>query len=164
MKILNWLSAAATAVLAVALPGCDTVVLQEIKPGITTADEVRARLGPPGFEFSNADGSVTWEYTRQPAGVHCYMITLGSDRIVRSLDQVLTEANYAKAREGMDRDAIRRLFGAPARVQVFDNLREEVWEWHIEGIPHNEETYLNAHFDTSSGLLKKAGKRVAMKG
>ena len=121
-------------------------------------------MGNPGFEFRNEDGSVTWEYSRQPAGVHCYMITLGPDQIVRSLDQVLTEANFAKAREGMTRDQIRRLLGRPASSVVFDNLHEEVWEWHIEGTPHNEETYLDIFFDTSSGLLKKAGKRVAMKG
>ena len=164
MKTKNWIATAIAAIAAAILPACDSVVLQDIKPGVTTAVELRAKMGNPGFEFRNEDGSVTWEYSRQPSGVHCYMITLGPDQIVRSLDQVLTEANYAKAREGMTRDQIRRLLGRPASSVVFDNLREEVWEWHIEGTPHNEETYLNIFFDTSSGLLKKAGKRVAMKG
>lgn len=164
MKTKNWIATAIAAIAAAILPACDSVVLQDIKPGVTTAVELRAKMGNPGFEFRNEDGSVTWEYSRQPSGVHCYMITLGPDQIVRSLDQVLTEANYAKAREGMTRDQIRRLLGRPASSVVFDNLREEVWEWHIEGTPHNEETYLNVFFDTSSGLLKKAGKRVAMKG
>ena len=49
-------------------------------------------------------------------------------------------------------------------METFDNLREEVWEWRIEGVPHNEETYLNVLFDTGDGLVKKSGKRVAMKG
>jgi hypothetical protein len=31
-------------------------------------------------------------------------------------------------------------------------------------MPHNEETYFNVYFDTESGLVKRAGKRVAMKG
>jgi len=91
------------------------------------------------------------------------MITLGPDQVVRQLDQVLTEANYAKARPGMTRDQIRRLLGRPARVETFANLGEEVWEWRIEGMPHNEETYFNVFFDTGSGLVSKAGKRVAMK-
>lgn len=164
MKTKNWITSAMAAIAAAILPACDSVVLHDIKPGVTTAVELRAKMGNPGFEFRNEDGSVTWEYSRQPAGVHCYMITLGPDQIVRSLDQVLTEASYAKAREGMTRDQIRRLLGRPASSVVFDNLREEVWEWHIQGTPHNEETYLNIFFDTSSGLLKKAGKRVAMKG
>lgn len=163
MKLAAWITAAASAICAV-LPGCDLFLSEDIKPGITTADEVRARMGQPGFEFRNDDGTVTWEYTRQPAGVHCYMVTLGPDRIVARFEQVLTEANYAKAREGMERDAIRRLLGQPGRIEVFDNLREEVWEWRIEGTPHNEVTYFNVHFDTGTGLVKKAGKRVEMKG
>jgi len=163
MKLPAWITAAASAVCA-ALPGCDLLLTQDIRPGVTTADEVRARMGPPGFEFRNDDGSVTWEYTRQPAGVHCYMVTLGPDRIVSRFEQVLNDANYARAREGMERNAIRRLLGQPGRIEVFDNLREEVWEWRIEGTPHNEVTYFNVHFDTGTGLVKRAGKRVEMKG
>ena len=54
--------------------------------------------------------------------------------------------------------------GKPANKMVFDNLREEVWEWHIEGMPHNELTWFNVYFDTGSGLVKKAGKRVEIRG
>ena len=31
-------------------------------------------------------------------------------------------------------------------------------------MPHNELTYFNVYFDTGSGLLKKAGKRVEVRG
>ena len=117
-------------------------------------------MGNPALEFTNDDGTVTWEYTRQPAGVHCYMITLGPDQVVRKLEQVLNESSYAKAREGMTRDQVRRLLGKPANKMVFDNLREEVWEWKIEGVPPNQPTFFNVYFDTGSGLVKKAGKRV----
>lgn len=160
MKKTNWISAALTAITAAILPACDIIVLPEIKPGITTGVEVRAKMGNPGFEFRNEDGTVTWEYTRQPAGVHCYMITLGADQVVQKLEQVLNDSNYAKAREGMTRDQIRRLLGKPANKMVFDNLREEVWEWKIEGVPPNQPTFFNVYFDTGSGLVKKAGKRV----
>jgi len=160
MKKTHWISAALATITAAILPACDLVVLPEIKPGITTAVELRAKMGNPGFEFTNDDGTVTWEYTRQPAGVHCYMITLGPDQVVRKLEQVLNEGNYAKAREGRPRDQIRRLLGKPANRMVFDNLREEVWEWKIEGVPPNQPTFFNVHFDTGSGLVKKAGKRV----
>lgn len=163
MKSRNWITAALAAICSI-LPGCDSFVLQDIKPGVTTAVEVRAKLGNPGFEFRNDDGSVTWEYTRQPAGVHCYMITLGPDRIVRQVDQVLTEANYARVREGMSKNDIRRLFGAPASRVVFDNLREEIWEWRIEGMPPMEETYFMVHFDTGNGGVKKTSKRVQHRG
>jgi len=118
MKPRNWISAALAAICSI-LPGCDSFALKDIRPGVTTAVEVRAKLGNPGYEFRNEDGSVTWEYTRQPAGVHCYMVTLGPDKIVRQLDQVLNEANYTKASAGMTREQIRRLLGRPARVETF---------------------------------------------
>ena len=164
MHLNRWLSNAIAAVASALLPACDSFVLQEIKPGISTAAEVRAHLGNPGNEFANPDGSVTWEYTRQPQGVDCYMITLGRDQIVVSMEQVLTDANYAKAREGMSQPEILRLLGTPASKVAYNNLHENIWEWRIRGTTAAEETYFNAHFDLSSGLLKKAGKRVAQRG
>ncbi len=164
MKIPAWLTAALTALASVLLPACDVVNLPAIKPGITTAAEVRERLGEPGAQYQNRDGTVTWEYDRQPAGVHCYMITLGSNQVVQAIDQVLNEANYARAREGMDREEVRRLYGRPGSIAQFDNLREEIWEWRIEGTPPMDETYFMVHFDQRTGLLKKTSKRVAMRG
>ena len=164
MSLIRWLSTAGAAIASVLLPACDSVVMQEIKPGISTAAEVRARLGEPGNEFTNPDGSVTWEYTRQPQGVDCYMITLGRDQIVLSMDQVLNDANYAQIREGMTPPEVLRQLGTPASKVIYNNLQEEVWEWRIRGTPNSEETYFNAHFNTNSSLLKKAGKRVAQRG
>lgn len=164
MKLRHWISNALGALLAACLPACDMVNLPNIKPGITSASEVRSRMGNPGFEFSNPDGSVTWEYSRQPSGVHCYMITIGGDQIVRAIEQVLTEANFARVRDGMSRDEIRRLLGAPASKIVFDNLGEDIWEWRVEGTPSTEETYFMVHFDLKTGGVRKTAKRVAMKG
>lgn len=164
MKVPAWLSAALAAISAALLPACDVFNLQEIKPGITTAAEVRSRMGNPGFEFSNDDGSVTWEYSRQPNGSKCYMITIGRDQIVQKLEQVLTEANLANIRDGMSRDEVRRRLGAPGSQVVFDNLGEDIWEWRIEGMPVMDETYFMVHFDLASGGVKKTSRRVASKG
>lgn len=164
MKLPAWLSSALAALGAALLPACDAINLPEIKPGITTATEVRSRLGNPGFEFSNEDGSVTWEYSRQPNGTTCYMITIGQDQIVEKMEQVLNEANFAKVRDGMSREEIRRLFGAPASTVVFRNLGEDIWEWRIEGMPPMEETYFMVHFDLATGGVKKTSKRIAAKG
>jgi len=163
MKLPAWITAAASAVFAV-LPGCDYVNMQEMKPGVTTQAEVRSRMGEPGFVHRNDDGTVTWEYARQPEGTNCYMITFDSKQIISKVEQVLNEANYGKVRPGMSPDDIRRLFGAPARKQVFDNLREEIWEWRIEGMPPMEETYFMVHFDTATGGVKKTSKRIQPRG
>lgn len=164
MTMPAWIRAALAALGAALLPACDAINLPEIKPGLTTAGEVRSRLGNPGFEFSNEDGSVTWEYSRQPNGTTCYMITIGRDQIVSKMEQVLTEANFARVREGMSRDEIRRLLGAPASKVVFDNLGEDIWEWRVAGMPVMDETYFMVHFDLASGGVKKTSRRIAAKG
>lgn len=163
MKLPAWITTAATALIAAALPACDAVNLPEIKPGLTTQAEVRSRMGEPGFVHWNDDGTATWEYSRQPSGTRCYMISFGQDNIVSKLEQVLNDATYAKVREGMSKDDVRRLLGAPGSKVVFDNLGEEIWEWRIEGTPPLDETYFMVHFDTGHGGVKKTSKRIQQK-
>jgi len=162
MKLPAWISATASAIIAV-MPGCDYVNMQEMKPGITTQAEVRARMGEPGFVHWNDDGTATWEYARQPSGTNCYMISFGSNQVITKIEQVLNDANYGKVHPGMSKDDIRRLFGAPGTKQVFNNLREEIWEWHIEGMPPMDETYFMVHFETDNGGVKKTSQRVQPK-
>jgi hypothetical protein len=164
MKLPAWITTALATIMATLLPACDAINLPEIKPGITTSAEVRARMGEPGFKHWNNDGTATWEYSRQPSGVQCYMITFGTDQIVKTMEQVLNDANYARVRDGLSKDDVRRLLGAPGSKMVFDNLREEVWEWRVEGMPPMDETYFMVHFDTNHGSVKKTSKRVAPKG
>lgn len=164
MKLSAWITTAATALATALLPACDGVNLQEIKPGITTAAEVRARMGEPGFQHWNDDGTATWEYSRQPSGMQCYMISFDRTQVVSKIEQVLIDANYAKVRDGMAKDDVRRLLGAPASKVVFDNLKEEIWEWRIEGMLPTDETYFMVHFDTRHGAVKKTSQRVAVRG
>lgn len=156
MKLPAWIAALLTALL----PACDMVNLPEIKPGITSQAEVRSRMGEPGFIHRNDDGTVTWEYSRQPAGVHCYMIRFDRQEIVATLEQVLTPATYARITPGLTQDEVRRLLGQPGSRQTFDNLGESVWEWRIEGDFRTEETFFSVHFDLADGTVRKAGQRI----
>lgn len=164
MNLPGWLSITIATVCAAVLPACDAVNLKEIRPGVTTAAEVRARMGVPSAEYPNDDGSTTWEYNRQPNGIECHMITVGPDQVVRKVEQVLTEANFARVREGMGKEEIRRLLGRPGSVNTFARLQEEVWDWQVAGTMPNEEAHFHVHFDTGSGLVKKTSRRVEPKG
>ncbi|RIX48390.1 MAG: hypothetical protein D3M94_05775 [Rhodocyclales bacterium GT-UBC] len=161
MPLPEWLS---NILIAALRPAADAVFLPRIEPGRTTTDQVRQHLGQPGEVFSEADDKFTWEYSRQPSGVHCYMITFGRDQMVQKLEQVLNEANYARVRPGMNGDEIRRLLGMPGSKVVFDNLGEEIWEWHIESHQPGEESYFMVHFDLTRRAVSKTSRRVAMKG
>jgi SmpA / OmlA family len=164
MKPTKWIAAAAAALGAALLPACDGVNLQALKPGVSTAEEVRARMGPPSAEHANADGSVTYEYNRQPQGADCYMITIGRDRIVQRIEQVLTEANLARVQPGMDRDDVRRLLGGPGSVSQFPAVNEEVWDWRVAGMLPTEEAHFHVHFDAATGLVTRTTRRVEPKG
>ena len=164
MKTPHWLATATSALAAAFLPACDAINLKEIKPGVSTAAEVRSRMGNPAEEYRNTDGSITWEFNRQPNGIDCYMITIGPDQIVQKVEQVLTEANMAKIVAGMDRDDVRRLLGKPGSIITYPNSNEEVWDWRVAGMIPTEEAHFHTHFDPETGLVKRTSRRVEPKG
>ncbi|THF60789.1 outer membrane protein assembly factor BamE [Pseudothauera nasutitermitis] len=148
---------------ALGLPACDAYNLRALQPGVSTAAEVRERLGPPQVEWPNADGSVTWEYSRQPEGVECYMITLGTDGILRGVEQVLNEAGFARVQPGMSGDEVLRLLGRPATRQFFELKGEAMWSWLIErSTVVTDRTYFTVSFDRA-GQVTGTGRNVIPK-
>lgn len=149
---------------AIGLPACDYFNLQELKPGVSTAMDVRDRFGPPGMEWKNDDGSVTWEYSRQPEGTKCYMITIGPDNVLRSVDQVLNETGFARIQRGMTGDEVRRVLGKPASRQYFELSKETVWNWRIEPPPPSSDaTFFTVHFN-SDGRVAKTSRNTEYRG
>jgi hypothetical protein len=164
MKTPHWLNVAITALAATGLPGCDAINIQDLKPGVSTATEVRSRMGNPAQEYRNADGTVTWEFNRQPNGIDCYMITIGPDQVMQKIEQVLTESNMAKVVAGMDRAEVRRVLGAPGSKVTYQNSQEEVWDWRVAGTIPTEEAHFHVHFDPATGIVKRTSRRVEPKG
>lgn len=150
---------------AAVLPGCDAAIyLDELKPGITTAAEVRQRMGEPGSEYAHADGSFVWEYNRQPQGVHTHMLRFGPDRVLQRIEQVLSDENYARLKTGMDQDEVQRILGKPGSRSSFPLKREEVWDWRVEGMPAHEEWHFYAHFSMDTGRLVNTTKMTLPRG
>ena len=58
------------------------------------------------------------------------MITIGPDGKMSALRQVLKPADFAKVQPGLDKAAVRRLLGRPAKTSRYDlKPDEEHWEW-----------------------------------
>jgi outer membrane protein assembly factor BamE (lipoprotein component of BamABCDE complex) len=139
----------------IGLGGCKPYGLAQIQPGVTTDAEVRQWLGEPGMEWRNEDGSVTLEYSGQPAGTQCHMITVGPDRIVRSVEQVLNERNFARIKAGMVREEVQRIIGRPANTQFFALSQERVYNWNVDGGPTiTDPVFFTVHFDTSGHVTR----------
>ena len=121
------------------------------------AQQVQAKLGAPASVWKNADGSEVWEYPRGPLGVETYMVTLGSDRAVREVRQVLSEEYISKLHAGMSRDEVRRLVGRPRYVGLSDHTDEEIWSWRYrEWKVRTMDLYVQ--FDRPTGTLKRVSK------
>jgi len=127
-----------------------------VNPG-ASAQQLETLMGAPANVWKNADGSEVWEYPRGPLGVETYMVTLGSDRTVREVRQVLSDETISKLHVGMSRDEVRRLLGRPRDIGFSSLNDEEIWSWRYrEARVRNMELYVQ--FDRPSGALKSISR------
>ena len=136
------------------LAACEEFAIKDLRPGVSTGFEVRDRLGPPGIEWRNGDGTVTWEYSMQPAGVTCYLITIDANNVVQAVDQVLTEAQFARITPGLDETQVRRLIGKPAKTTFHALKQETVHDWLIDNSDRLALVYFNVYFDQQGRVVR----------
>lgn len=152
----SFLKTLAAVAASVGFYGCDGIHLDALKPGLSTAQEVRERLGNPAAEWPNPDGSVTWEYPRGPEGFQCWMITLSDRGVLLRIDQVLTAENFARIEKGWTPEQVRRLLGKPATIVTFPLKPEVVWDWRIEPRNSGNKAYFHVHFTVGDSGEKNA--------
>lgn len=153
MKLSMMLTTLALA--ATMLVGCDAQKIMKLEEGVSTEADVKQQFGEPNAVFPNADGSRTFEYTRQPAGQENYFITIGADGKMTSLRQVLKASEFAKIVPGMDKDQVRRVIGRPAKSTKFDlKPDEEHWDWRwLDG---QQSKIFTATFNPAGKVVKTA--------
>lgn len=142
------------AALFCALTGCSN--LDQLKPGITRADEVISLLGEPSMRWDLVDGSQLWEYAGVPSFEENRLLVIGRDRILRELRNPHSDQYFNQISIGMDQDEVRRVLGRPLSVQKFALSQQEVWDWLIEHHMKSEWRF-NVHFDTA-GLVTAVSK------
>lgn len=151
---------------SVFLVGCEAFLTHHpssITVGMSVA-EVRARLGEPDAIYPPfAMGDEMWEYSQQPMGKTCYMLTL-QNGVVSHVEQVLTPARFASVSVGLSVDEVLRLLGKPASQVRFERSGEDVYEWHFEGDNPLQDVYFLVHFDSSRQTVKRTSQRMVMRG
>lgn len=141
-----------------ALFGCDIRML-DLKPGVSTAAEVKRAMGEPTFEWKEPDGGVTWEFPRGPSGSVTYMVDMRPDGILKEIRQVLKEEYFAKIRPGLSKDEVRKLIGRPAETMTFPLKKEEVWSWKFEQ-GSGQYWHFHAHFELDGRIVTATRNRV----
>jgi outer membrane protein assembly factor BamE (lipoprotein component of BamABCDE complex) len=141
----------------------ESMQLAGLTPGVSTEADVRNQMGRPETERVYPDGAKRLEYPRGPAGVHTFMVDIGSDGRLKAISQVLTAANFAKIHVGMSEDEVRALLGKPTEIAVFPLKPETVWSWHWHEGGVTGDAYFNAHFGPD-GLVYTTSRSDVMRG
>jgi hypothetical protein len=130
MRLLKGIVMASWLASVLALVGCDPQKIAKLEEGVATEADVKKQFGEPQAAYNEADGSKTFEYSRQPEGQVAWMITIGADGKMSALRQVLKPAEFAKVAPGIDKTQVRRLLGKPGKTAKFDlKPDEEHWDW-----------------------------------
>jgi hypothetical protein len=130
MRLLKGMIMASWLASVLALVGCDQQKIAKLEEGVATEADVKKQFGEPQATYNEADGSKTFEYSRQPEGQVAWMITIGADGKMSALRQVLKPAEFAKVTPGIDKTQVRRLLGKPGKTAKFDlKPDEEHWDW-----------------------------------
>jgi len=117
---------------ALALAGCASFDGGGLAPGRSTAKDVEAAMGMPAEQLKVSGGDSLWFYPKQPYGRRTYAVRVGSDGVVRSVEQVLTEENFAKIVAGVTtRGQVRELLGPPYQTTHIDRSQRDVWTYAI---------------------------------
>lgn len=141
--------ASIAALAAASLAGCDYVAQKKLIEGQHSEHDVRTLMGVPTLVWDRPDGSREWDYVRAPQGVETLRVTIGSDGRYRGMTQLLTAANFAKAKPGMTGEELTRLYSRPTEVERFPLKPELVWSWRYQ--EDGFKWRFNAHFDPTTG-------------
>lgn len=124
-----------TASLAAAglLAACQTYSPEHFVPGTPLA-QVEAAVGPRTAAYPQPDGGQRVEYARGPFGRHTFMVDVDAAGRVTGVEQVLTEANFARIATGHTRDQVLRVIGHPSNVGFIGYQQRALWSYRYDAI------------------------------
>ena len=126
-----------------------------LRPGISSAGEVRAAMGPPAREWRDGDGSLQWAYPQGPMGMKTFMARFGPDGRLLALENVLDTEHFARIQPGVsDQAFVSRLLGPPFKVTDFDRRNEQAWDWRYRDV-WTARARFTVIFDRATGVVKE---------
>ena len=119
--------------LTVVLVACASYNGTGLRTGEARLEDVVRVMGTPAMRWQDPDGSLQLAYPRGPEGIHTFMVKLGPDGRLQSIENVLDEAHLARIRPGMTKAQVLRILGppdyGPGRTTYFKARDELVWDW-----------------------------------
>jgi hypothetical protein len=119
-------------VLGVALlAGCSSYGPGNLQAGQSEADAI-ARMGQPSERTVLPGGGARLDFARGPMGAHTYRVELDASGRVRSIDQLLTEANFDIVKRDDSPQQVRDRLGPPSEARGGWRGLGEVWSYRYD--------------------------------
>ena len=121
--------------------------------------DLRAKMGAPKGEYSNADGSRTLAYPTGPLGTDTYMAEVAPGGQVRAVHNALKDETFQRINPGMTRDDVLRLIGPPRDSAKFAALNQVSWEYYFQDTWGYRALFF-VNFDPNGIVVSKFTRRL----
>ncbi|MGH7186699.1 MAG: hypothetical protein ACREIB_10535 [Pseudomonadota bacterium] len=124
------LATAAAAFVARAAAGCASFDGAGLVPGKSLEAEVVALMGTPSRRSALPKGEAALYFSRLPEGRAMFVVTVGPDGVMKSIEQRLVRKNIALiAANTSKKEEVLDLFGPPGRTGRLPLMPREWWEY-----------------------------------
>ncbi len=137
-----------------ALVGCDRVATGELQVGQSTVADMKFKMGEPSEVRKSGDREI-WVYPLGPEGVKTYFMTVDPTGKLEKIDQVLTDANFARIQNGMTYEETVQILGRHGKEQRYAMSINEVtrsWKYNKD----NADLFFQVTYD-GTGRVKATG-------
>ena len=123
-----------------------------LKPGDSRLEDVLRIMGNPAMRWQDPDGAQQLAY---PRGLHTFMVQIGSDGRMHSIENVMDMKTFARIRPAMTENEVLRILGPslPSATAYFKARDELVWEWRYCD-DWNEPASFDVLFDGSKKIVR----------
>ncbi|MDP1613620.1 MAG: outer membrane protein assembly factor BamE [Sulfuritalea sp.] len=144
------------------LAACASYGGSGLMPGQARLEDVQQTMGQPALRWQDPDGSMQLAYPRGPVGFDTFMVRLGPDGTLKSIENVLDERHLATVRVGMSKEQVLRVLGPPdAGATAYFKARDElVWDWRFYAPGTYEPMRMMVLFDATAGTVRSTMVKV----
>jgi hypothetical protein len=122
--------------LTAVLAGCASFNGSGLVPGKSTGAEAEKLMGTPAQTLKLVNGDTALYFSRLPFGRAMYVVTVGPDGVMKSIEQRMNYATFAKVVANTStKKEVAELLGPPGRTGRFDRQKREWWEYRYQLMP-----------------------------
>lgn len=123
-------------ILTLLLAACTTFNGKDLVPGKSTAAEAETMMGTADQRLKLANGDSALYFSRLPYGRAMYVVTVGPDGVMKSIEQRMQQATFAKVvANTWTKKEVSELLGPPGMQGRFDRQKRDWWEYRYRLAP-----------------------------